>query len=607
MPAKVILGLQWGDEGKGKTVDELAEDADMVVRCTGGNNAGHTVVIGDETFKYHLIPSGILHNIPCIIGNGTVIDPKVLVREMDTLEEKGKDSTLENLIVDGHATVIMPYHIALDGKKEEKTGGKIGTTKRGIGPSYKDKIGRYDNITINDLIGDDFPEIVKRRIYSKTAELLDYGAIEYNLSEKFKEMFDVSEEIFCTLTEYLGADEDERDHLEDKLEEQLIEIDFAEIKKFREISQAFSKRDYTKLIELDEKLKKELDEEVQRVVDEYQPLAERLKPHVLDDTSIMINEALEQGKNVVFEGAQGALLDIDHGTNPHVTSSNPTIGGIFTGSGANASDIGTVIGILKAYTTRVGGGSFVTEFAPEALIKERFPSEEELKQSGMTPRDWLMDKFNNDEDFKASLMSKVVEGDPAATGLYVAAKGAEFGTTTGRLRRCGWLDILTANYSISLNGVKEITLSKLDVLDDLDEVKICVGYEYTGPAIEYNGRKLTTKKVESKGALPERQRKLADLIQGEKEREYNVVERTDTLEEGDILVDFNQREKVLTHCKPIYISMKGWKQNISGINEFDKLPEEAKEYIGKIEYLTETSITRTGVGPGRNQTIKKIA
>jgi adenylosuccinate synthase len=522
MPSIAVIGLQWGDEGKGKDLDELAEEADIIVRCTGGNNAGHTVVIEGKKYKFHLIPSGILHrDVLNIIGNGTVINPQVLVEEMDNLKDEG--FTLENLVIDGEATAIMPYHTVFDSGKEKRTGGRIGTTGRGIGPAYKDKTGRYENITVNQLISGDFPEIVKRIVYSKVSELLDYGVIDYNLKEK--------------ILSFLRGHE------------------FLAVKRGEEILAALSERDYTKLIELDEGLKKALDDYARQITDEYAPLAERIKPHVVDDAGIIINEALDKGKTVVFEGAQGTLLDIDHGTKPHVTSSSPTIGGILTGSGVGATRIGKVRGILKAYITRVGQGSFVTELKDE-------------------------------------------------TGNKLRERGGEYGTTTGRPRRCGWLDILTANYSIQINGVSEITLSKLDVLDDLDEIKICIGYEYTGPSITYNGRKLTAKQGHKGPDISLKIGRLISLIEAEKKKRYNVVDRTNTLETGDVLVDFNSREEILLNCKPIYITIKGWKTDTSQIKDYDALPKEAKGYIESIEMLTETNITRIGIGPNRNQTIK---
>jgi adenylosuccinate synthase len=570
MTSTAVIGLQWGDEGKGKTLDELAAEADIVARETGGNNAGHTVVIKGKKYKFHLIPSGILHeNALNIIGSGTVLDPKVLVGEMDKLKEE-EGLTLENLIIDGEATVIMPYHINFDSGKEKKTGGKIGTTLRGIGPAYKDKIGRYENITITQLISETFPDIVKRIVYSKVSELLDYGVIDYNPKDKILSLL--------------------REH-------ELL------VKKAGEgILAALSERDYQRLIELDEGLKESLDEYAREITDNYTQLAEKLKPHVVDDASVIINEALDEGKTVVFEGAQGTLLDIDHGTKPHVTSSNPTIGGILTGSGVGATKIDKVVGILKAYTTRVGAGSFVTECASEEEVKKNFPSREELEEISKTPKEWLMDSYD-----EADILKRVSEDDAAATGLHLMYEGGEFGTTTGRPRRCGWLDILTANYSIGINGVSEIALSKLDVLSKLDTIKICVGYKYTGPSIIYNGRKLTTKDVDKEGSLSPKLKKLANSIQAQKGERYHVVERTEVLETGDVLVDFNQREEILTGCKPIYITMLGWKKDISQIKDHKDLPQEAKEYIAKIEYLTETKITRIGVGANRNQTIKKAA
>ncbi|MBW2981858.1 adenylosuccinate synthetase [Candidatus Woesearchaeota archaeon] len=566
MPSTAVVGLQWGDEGKGKRLDELAAEADIVVRTNGGNNAGHTVVVNGKKYKFHLIPSGILHeSVLNIIGNGTVINPQVLVEEMDNLKKEG--FTLENLVVDGKATVIMPYHIVFDSGKEKKTGGKIGTTGRGIGPSYKDKIGRYENITITQLIGEDFPDIVKRIVYSKVSELLDYGVIDYDPQKRILSL--------------------------------LREHELLAVKEGEKILSALAERDYQRLIELDEDLKKSLDEYAEKVIEEYAPLAEKIKAHVVDDASIMINEALAQGKKVLFEGAQGALLDIDHGTKPHVTSSNPTIGGILTGSGAGAVGMEKVVGILKAYTTRVGAGAFVTESAPEEEVKKNFPSAKELKEMNKTPKDWLMESYE-----ESDIMERISKGDAAALGLHLMYEGGEFGTTTGRPRRCGWLDILIANYSIAINGVSEITLTKLDVLSKLDEIKICVGYEYTGSKKSYNGRKLSFK-----GGPPnctsssKKLQKMIGLIQEEKGPRY-LEERASTIESGDILIDFSPREDILLNCKPIYITMKGWKKDISQIKKAGELPIEADEYIRCIEKLTGKLVGKVGVGPNRNQSIE---
>jgi len=372
MSATIIVGLQWGDEGKGKIVDHMAENADLVVRYQGGNNAGHTVEVGNEKFALHLIPSGAIRGKKVAIGNGVVVNPEILLNEIKELKSKGVKI---DLILDERAHIITQKHI-----DEEKEEGKIGTTKRGIGPCYTDKISR------------------------KGVMAIDY------------------------------AEEN------------------PEIKK------------------------------------------------LIGDVSFIINSFLDIGKNVLFEGAQGTLLDIDHGTYPFVTSSNPTAGGACTGTGVGPTRMDKVIGISKAYVTRVGLGPFPTEIA---------------------------DKEIHD---------------------FIVKKGNEFGTTTGRQRRCGWLDMVALEYACRKNHVSEIALTKLDVLGGLKEIFLCTSYNRNG----------------------------------------EVSDRFPVHLEG---------------CKPVFEKLKGWEEDISNIRNFDDLPENAKKYIKRIEELIEVPITIIGVGPKRDQII----
>ncbi|GAW93719.1 adenylosuccinate synthase [Calderihabitans maritimus] len=421
MPALVLIGAQWGDEGKGKITDFLARQADVVVRYQGGNNAGHTVVVGDQEFKLHLIPSGILYeDKTCVIGNGVVIDPSVLVKELDYLESQGIST--DNLRISRNAHLIMPYHKRLDEIEEQRRGAyKIGTTKRGIGPAYMDKAAR-SGIRVVDLL--DKHEFKKK--------------LETILAEK------------------------------NFLLERVYEAD------------AFV---------------------LEEVLQDYLQYAERIRKYVTD-TSWLINKAIDEGQKVLFEGAQGTLLDLDHGTYPYVTSSHPTAGGACIGAGVGPTKISRVIGVAKAYTTRVGQGPF--------------PSE--LKDS---------------------------------VGDYIRQKGREFGTTTGRPRRCGWLDLVILRYAARINGLDAIALTKLDVLGGLPRVKICIGYEY----------------------------------------------------KGQLITEFPHSHEILTQCQPVYEELKGWEGDISEIRYFEDLPEQAQEFIRRVEELTGIPICIVAVGPRRSQTI----
>ncbi|MBI5123825.1 MAG: adenylosuccinate synthase [Candidatus Omnitrophica bacterium] len=419
MPNIVIVGAQWGDEGKGKVIDIFAKSADFIVRYQGGNNAGHTVVIGKDSFILHLIPSGILHkNKICVIGNGVVIDPKALIDEIETLESKGIRIG-RRLLVSKEAHIIFPYHKKLDELREAKKK-KIGTTKKGIGPCYADKVARL-GIRFEDLLDD---EVFKEKL-------------ENNLEEKnaiFSKIYNVKGYSFESL--------------------------------YRE----------------------------------YSSYAEKLKKY-LCDTALALNEALRKRKRVLFEGAQGTLLDVDHGTYPFVTSSNATAGGAATGTGVGPTKIDKVIGVVKAYTTRVGEGPFPTEFD-----------------------DNLMETIRR--------------------------KGKEFGATTGRPRRCGWFDSVIVKHSVMVNGIDEIVVTKLDVLDGLDTLKICVKYKF----------------------------------------------------EGRVYDSFPSDIRVLTNCEVVYEELPGWKADTTSITSYSRLPKNAKNYLKRIQRILNTKIALVSVGSERNQT-----
>ena len=422
MPNIVIVGTQWGDEGKGKIVDLLSEFADIVVRFQGGNNAGHTIVVNGEQFISHLVPSGILQKKTCLIGNGMVVDPAVLVEELDNLESRGIDVGSDNLKISEKAHIIMPYHKQIDLAREKKKGDKkIGTTGRGIGPCYEDKACR-------------------RGI--RFVELIDFeGFIE--------KIRTILEEKNFYLKHYLSSET--------------------------------------------------VDPE--SIIDQYKGYAKRLAPHVVN-ISVLMNQAIKANKQILFEGAQGTHLDIDHGTYPYVTSSNTISGNACCGAGIGPKEITGVIGIVKAYTTRVGEGPFPTE---------------------------LFDEI----------------------GDAIQVKGAEFGATTGRKRRCGWLDSVLLRNSARLNGLTGLAITKLDVLGELESLKICTAYEYN----------------------------------------------------GEIIHDFPASIKILKACKPVLETLPGWSEDISDVRKIDDLPQNAKNYLDRIEELTETPINIISVGPGRDQTI----
>jgi adenylosuccinate synthase len=422
MPNTVLVGAQWGDEGKGKIVDVLTEDVDIVVRYQGGNNAGHTVKIGDEKYVLHLIPSGILHEgKKCIIGNGVVIDPLALTAEIKELEDKGMKSQ-GRLFVSDRSHVIFPFHKALDEAREARLSKseKIGTTKRGIGPSYADKASRQ-GLRMGDLIDPLFPKLLHARL---------------------KEM----DEVLVAL----GADR----------------ID------------------------------------VHKVERDYKEAAAVVGPMVKDTVS-MLNDAVASGKSVLFEGAQGTMLDIDFGTYPFVTSSNATAGGACTGTGIAPNRIDRVIGVIKAYTTRVGEGPFPTELHDE-------------------------------------------------TGKLLGKEGNEFGATTGRPRRCGWFDAVVGRYSAQINGFDYLAVTKLDVLDSLETLKVCVAYECEGTVY--------------------------DTVPGSIRR--------------------------LEKCKPVYEELEGWQASTKDVTDFDGLPEQAKAYVNRLCELVDVKLGILSVGAKRKSTLR---
>jgi adenylosuccinate synthase len=422
MPASIIVGLQWGDEGKGKAVDLLSGSVDMVVRYQGGDNAGHTVVLGEEIFKLHLVPSGVLHeHITPVIGNGVVVNPRTLISEMEMLAERGVDT--DRLRVSRAAHVIMPYHVALDGAAEAHlSGDEIGTTRRGIGPAYADRAWRA-GVRMEDL--------------------LDPAALHTRLSRVLPERNAILHESYGQP----GFDHDE-------------------------------------------------------LVAEGSAWGERLRPHIVDTTNL-VQDALAAGRHVILEGAQGTLLDLDHGTYPFVTSSNPIAGGACTGGGVGPLQVDHVLGIIKAYSTRVGSGPFPTELGDE-------------------------------------------------TGRYLLEKGHEFGTTTGRQRRCGWLDAVPLRYSVAINSVSDLMVNKLDILSGLPELRIATGYLVDGRAVRW--------------PLP-----LADLERAE----------------------------------PVYEVFPGWEEDLSGARRMADLPPNAAAFVDAIESVAGAPVAIVSVGPERTQTIER--
>ncbi len=415
MSVKVIVGTQWGDEGKGKITDILAEKMDLVVRYQGGNNAGHTVVVGEEVFKLHLIPSGILYDsVLSIIGNGVVIDPGVLIQEIDKLANQGIKIDENRLNISSIAHVILPVHRSIDSKQESmRREEKIGTTGRGIGPCYTDKVSRV-GVRMMDLL-------CKDRLTSR-------------------------------------------------------------LNKHPHIT----------------------DENFDEVLDTYLSYGDRLRPFIVD-TSLKINQEIAAGKKIIMEGAQGTMLDVDHGTYPYVTSSNPISGAACIGAGIGPHKIDQVIGVTKAYSTRVGEGPFPTE---------------------------EFDEIND----------------------YLRTKGCEFGTTTSRPRRCGWLDLVILRYAVRVNGITEVCLTKLDVLDELRTIKVCTGYKTPNGIVE----------------------------------------------------EFPLDLETFSESEPIYDELPGWQEDISELTNYDDLPQNAKSYVKYISNILGVRISLVSVGSNRKQTIHLI-
>ena len=421
MTTTVVLGAQWGDEGKGKVTDFFASSADYVVRFQGGNNAGHTIVVGDEKLALSLTPSGVLYPecVP-VIGSGCVVDLEFLKKELEMLNSKNVST--KKLAISPNAHLIMPYHKLLDELIEESLGkDKIGTTKKGIGPCYSDKIQRC-GIRVQDLLDD---EIFAQKVNK-------------NLEEKNQ-----------ILTKIYG-----RDPLDPN-----------------------------------------------EIINEFKSYKDIVTNHI-KDTSLMISNAIKSNKNILFEGAQGTLLDIDHGTYPFVTSSNTSSGNAAIGSGVGPLSLNKIVGVTKAYISRVGSGPFITE------------QENEI-------------------------------------GDYLIEKGAEFGVVTGRRRRCGWLDLISLKYSVRVNTLTELFITKLDVLSGLDEIKLCVGYK--------NG--------------------------------------------DEVIADYPYQQSILYNAQPVYETFEGWEEDITSIKNFEELPENAKKYINAIENFIEIPITFISVGPERKQNI----
>jgi len=421
----VLVGAQWGDEGKGKIIDILSAKSDVIIRFQGGNNAGHTVVIGDEEFILHLIPSGILHKGKvCVIGNGVVVDPEALLNEIDTLKNRGIKVD-RSLVVSDQVHMIFPYHKLLDELREIRKGrSKIGTTKRGIGPCYADKVARC-GIRLTELLNPrEFRKKLKFNIDEKNAILRTlYGNKGFSLEGIYEK--------------YLG---------------------------------------YGKRIE-----------------------------RYMKNAPLFLNDAIDKKKSLLFEGAQGTLLDIDHGTYPYVTSSNATAGGACIGSGVSPVKIGRVIGVAKAYTTRVGEGPFPAEFGPEMMKKIR-------------------------------------------------KKGKEFGATTGRPRRCGWLDAVILKYSAMVNGLTELVVTKLDVLDDTETIKVCVAYKCGNKTLK----------------------------------------------------EFPTNMETLAMCRPVYEELPGWKEDTSSVTKYGQLPFKARKYIAYISKFVKKRVTMVSVGSERSQTLIRV-
>jgi len=418
----VVIGAQWGDEGKGKLIDIISQEADITVRYQGGNNAGHTVVVNNNEYIFHLLPSAILHkNKVCVIGNGVVVDPGALLKEIEDLKRRKLKISFETLKISGFCHIVMPYHKILDGLRESQRVNKIGTTGRGIGPCYADKVTRC-GIRMIDLLN---PKLLRSKL-------------EDNLREK--------NEIF---------------------------------------RKVYRKKNF----------------EFEDIYKEYVKYGKKLKEYVCN-TALFLNEAIDNKKSILFEGAQGTFLDIDFGTYPFVTSSSSMVGGVSSGCGVAPTKIDKSLACVKAYTTRVGEGPFPTEFA---------------------------DKMND----------------------VIRKKGNEFGATTGRPRRCGWFDSVLVRYSVVLNGISALAIMKLDVLDELEKIKICIAYKY----------------------------------------------------KNKIYKDFPMDFDIISKSKPIYEEMEGWRASTRDIRKFSKLPINARKYINRLEELLKVKVKYISVGSKRDEMI----
>ncbi len=422
MPVSVVIGTQWGDEGKGKIVDLLASEMDIVARYQGGANAGHTICWGDKTFVLHLVPSGIFHeNVTCVIGNGVVIDPVAVMEEIRMIRDLGYDVD-GRLIISHNAHLIMPYHKRIEEARERaRDAGAIGTTGRGIGPAYVDKVARTG---------------------IRVVDLLDRDVLRVKLKEAIEEKNAILKGIY---------DADELN--------------------------------------------------VEQIIEEYVEFDKLIDPYVTDTSQYLCN-ALKEGKHVLAEGAQGSLLDVDFGTYPFVTSSHPTVGGCCTGLGVPPTEIHRVIGIVKAYCTRVGNGPFPTELQDEA-------------------------------------------------GRRLRSTGDEFGATTGRPRRCGWLDLVALRYTAMINGLTELAITKLDVLTGFDELRICTSYRY----------------------------------------------------DGKESVRFPSEVQTLEKVEPIYESFEGWSEDLTAADRFEDLPDEARRYLAFVSDFVGVPISMTSTGPKREQIV----
>ncbi|MBS1847930.1 MAG: adenylosuccinate synthase [Actinobacteria bacterium] len=442
MPATVVVGTQWGDEGKGKITDLVAKQMQMVVRYQGGHNAGHTLVVDGETFALQLVPSGVLYpHITPVLGNGVVVDPRVLIAEIDSLRARGV--SCDRLVVSGNAHLILPYHTELDRLSERRLGkAKLGTTRRGIGPAYADKASRV-GLRVQDLLD---PKIFRAKL---EAALKEKNAI---LAKVYNQLPLDAEEI---IDEYIGE------------------------------------------------------------------CAPRLEAHIGDAVSV-VHDALDAGENVLFEGAQATFLDLDHGTYPFVTSSNPVAGGACVGAGVGPRDIDRIIGIAKAYVTRVGTGPFPTELPISA-------------------------------DAIGGIGAEGADPGDLAIGDYIVEEGHEYGTNSGRRRRPGWFDAVMLRQAVRLNSLTEVAMTKLDLFDALDEVKVCVAYEI----------------------------------------------------DGELVTHLPYHQSTLHHAKPVYETLPGWKTDLSSVDGTGALPRAAADYLAFVEDQIGVPISLVGTGPGRSQYIDR--